>query len=78
MKAAGMPETVREMSKRLAGEDRAHMAELIARRRLNGLTQADVARRLGVAVAWVQEFEKYDNDPRLSTLRRYETAVSAS
>jgi predicted transcriptional regulator len=70
-------ETVREMSKRLAGEDREHMRALIARRRQLGLTQGDIALRLGVSLEWVHDIEKYDSDPRLSELRRYETAVTA-
>lgn len=72
-----MSETVREMSHRLARQDRDYMTALIARRRLNGLTQADVALRMGVSIQWVYEFEKYDHDPRVSELRHYETAVSA-
>lgn len=72
-----MSETVREMSQRLARQDRDYMTALIAKRRLNGLTQGDIALRMGVSIQWVYEFEKYDHDPRVSELRRYETAVTA-
>jgi predicted transcriptional regulator len=72
-----MTESVREMAKRLSGEDREHMRSLIDARRQRGLTQGDIAMRLDVPLSWVFEIEKYDSDPRISELRRYETAVLA-
>jgi predicted transcriptional regulator len=69
-------ETVREMSARLARWDRNRISDLIKKRREAGLTQADVAKILGVSRLWVHRFEKYDNDPRLSDVRRYTAAVT--
>lgn len=69
-------ESVREMSRRLAGEDRDQKSRLVNARRDGYMTQADVAALLGVDEEWVREFEKYDYDPLLSDLRRYETAVA--
>jgi ribosome-binding protein aMBF1 (putative translation factor) len=65
------------MSKRLARHDRNHRRMLVIERRLRGLSQADVAKRLGVRTSWVRRIEQYDSDPRLSELRRYERAVRA-
>lgn len=70
-----MSETVREMAMRLARYDRNHKANIISKRRSLGLTQADVANRLGVRTGWVRRIERYDSDPRLSELRRYECAI---
>lgn len=42
-----------------------------------GLSQADVAKRLGVSQPAIAAFERYDNDPKLSTIRRYAHAISA-
>jgi len=50
---------------------------LIDRRERAGLTQQDVADRLGIAQPSVAKFERYDNDPKLSTIRRYALAVGA-
>lgn len=55
-------------------EQRFH-ADLIRARRERGLTQQDVAERLGVSQPTVAAFERYDNDPRLSTIIRYAHGV---
>lgn len=68
---------VRTRSKLLARADRRMRAELIEVRRLNDLTQADVAERMGISQQAVQKFERYDADPKLSTMRRYANAVGA-
>jgi transcriptional regulator with XRE-family HTH domain len=49
---------------------------LIALRRERGLSQTDVALRMGVRQPTVSGFEK-QSDPRLSTLHRYARAVEA-
>lgn len=41
------------------------------------LSQAEVAALLGISQASVSAFESYDNDPKLSTIRRYSQAVGA-
>jgi len=51
---------------------------LIEMRRATGLSQRDVAARLGIAQSSVSTFERYDNDPRLSMIRSYALALGAS
>lgn len=68
---------LRSRAKVLAREDRRMRTELISVRRLNGLTQADVAEIMGVTQQAVQKIERYDADPKLSTLRRYANATGA-
>lgn len=41
------------------------------------MTQLDVAKRLGISRPAVAAFERYDADPRLSTVRRYALAIRA-
>jgi DNA-binding XRE family transcriptional regulator len=48
---------------------------LLRAREAGGLTQAEVARRMGVKQPTVSQFETEDSDPRLSTLQRYARAV---
>lgn len=52
------------------------LVELTARRRAQGLTQAEVGRRMGVRQPFVSELEA-SSDPYLSTLQRYARAVDA-
>jgi len=59
----------------LAMTDQEFKADLAQHRRDLGLSQEEVARRMGVAQPTVSEFERYDNDPKLSTIRRYAHAV---
>ena len=58
----------------LARGDRAFLRALVQRRR-ERMTQQDVADRLGITQASVAAFERYDNDPKLSTIRRYAQVV---
>lgn len=66
---------VRARAKVLARESRQMRTALIEARRAQGMTQSDVAEMLGVSQQAVQKFERYDADPRLSTLERYANAV---
>lgn len=50
---------------------------LIGFRKALGLTQTEVARRMGVGQPTVSGFETEMSDPRLSTLQRYARAVEA-
>lgn len=50
---------------------------LIEMRRLAGLTQTDVARRMGITQATVAGLETAAHDPKLSTMQRYARAVGA-
>jgi len=70
-------ERVRARAKVLARADRTMKAELVRLRRAAGLTQAQVAQIMGVTQQAVQKFERYDSDPKLSTLRRYTNAIGA-
>ena len=62
----------------LAEADLRLMYALVERRRSLGLTQAQVAERLGWSTATVARLERYDSDPRLSQVRRYALAVDAA
>ena len=53
------------------------LRDLVAMRAAHGLTQAEVAERMGVSQPTVAAFERYDANPTLSTLRRYALAVEA-
>mgnify|MGYP002716411639 CR=1 FL=1 len=53
------------------------LRELVKRRIDLGLTQAEVADLLGITPQAVSKYERYDWDPRLSTLERYANAVGA-
>jgi transcriptional regulator with XRE-family HTH domain len=50
---------------------------LVILRKKLGLTQAQVARRMGVGQPTVSGFENEGSDPRLSTVQRYARAVEA-
>lgn len=54
------------------------LEKLVKRRKELGLTQVDMAHRLGVTQASVSQFEAEGNDARLSTLQRYARAVGRS
>lgn len=62
----------------LAAADERLRYLLVQARKAAGLTQRDVAEALGVRQATVAGFERHDNDPRLSTIRRYALAVGAA
>ncbi|MFF3440861.1 helix-turn-helix domain-containing protein [Streptosporangium sp. NPDC002721] len=51
---------------------------LVELRRAQGLTQAQVAERMGRSQPSVSDFERLGGDPHLSTVRRYALAVGAS
>ncbi|MET3948759.1 transcriptional regulator with XRE-family HTH domain [Arthrobacter sp. UYCu512] len=68
---------VRARAKVLAREHRTMRSELVLLRREAGLKQGDVAERMGVTQQAVSKFERYDSDPKLSTVRRYANAVGA-
>lgn len=64
-------------AKMLAKNDYKLLAELVQIRVDRGLTQADVAERLGISQQAVSKLESYDSDPRLSTIRRYAGSIEA-
>lgn len=61
----------REMARRR----RDALADLVAERRAAGLSQADIAARMGTSQSAVARLETGGVDVRLSTLERYATAV---
>lgn len=71
------PDVVRARAKVLAREDRTMRSQLVILRREAGLSQGEVAERMGVTQQAVSKFERYDTDPKLSTVRRYANAVGA-
>lgn len=68
-------ERVKARAKFLTREDRELKAALIRARRDAGLSQKDVADRLEVTQQSIHKMERYDSDPKASTLRRYANAV---
>jgi transcriptional regulator with XRE-family HTH domain len=64
-------------TKMLAKNDYNLMADLVQIRISRGLTQPQVAERLGISQQAVSKLESYSSDPRLSTIRRYANAVEA-
>ncbi len=53
------------------------VVDLIELRKAKGLTQEDVANAIGVTRTAVTAFERYDGDPKISTIVRYAMAVGA-
>jgi transcriptional regulator with XRE-family HTH domain len=51
--------------------------ELVARRRAQGLSQTEVAARMGTSQSAVARLEASAGDPKVSTLERYAAAVGA-
>lgn len=68
----------RKRARDLARADEALHAKLLKAREIQGLTQKQIADMLGVSQPTVASFEAYDNDPKLSTIRRYAHAVGAT
>lgn len=55
----------------LADADHQLLRQLVALRRARGISQAALAEHFGITQASVAAFERYDNDPKLSSVRRY-------
>ena len=64
-----------QLALELARGDRRFLRELVRERRSSGMSQANVAERLGITQPTVAAFERHDSDPRLSTIRRYAQVV---
>lgn len=60
---------------RLARTERNLMAELIARRQESGLSQNDIAQKLGVSREAIADFESFDSSPTLSSIMSYAHAL---
>lgn len=70
-------EAITARAEALVASHRELLHDLVALRKANGLSQGDVAERMGVTQAAVSQFERYDTNPKLSTVRRYALAVGA-
>lgn len=68
----------RRLAASLAEADEMLHAALVQARLDAGLTQQQVADRMGVSQPTIAGFERYDNDPKLSTVRRYAHAVGVA
>lgn len=68
---------IEQNAQQLVEADEKLLDDLIALRRSQGLRQAQVAERLGVAQSSVARIESGERDPHLSTLRRYALALGA-
>jgi transcriptional regulator with XRE-family HTH domain len=73
--AGGSLTRAQRRAKELAKADYRLLFGLVQARRDRGLSQKDVADRLGVSQPAVAAFERQDSDPKLSTIRRYAHAV---
>jgi transcriptional regulator with XRE-family HTH domain len=70
----------REMAERARADTadrRALVADLVAHRRAAGLSQGDVAERMGTSQPAVARLEAGQVDARMSTVQRYAAAVGA-
>ena len=60
-----------------AENDYSLVIDLVQFRIDSGLTQVQVAELLGISQQAVSKFENLETDPRLSTIRKYATAINA-
>lgn len=63
------------LSDDLVGQTQDLLEALIAFRKYRGLTQEQLAAKLGITRTAVTHFERYDADPKLSTIIRYALAT---
>ncbi|MEV6897473.1 helix-turn-helix transcriptional regulator [Amycolatopsis sp. NPDC051372] len=66
-----------QLARELTRGDFAWIDQLVGLRRRLGLSQAQVAERMGRSQSVVSDIETMSTDPRLSTLRRYAMALGA-
>lgn len=59
-------------------EQREFIESLIKIREAKGLSQADVGQLLGLSQSAVAQFEKYDSNPTMGSIRRYAMVFGAS
>ncbi|HIY94612.1 MAG TPA: helix-turn-helix domain-containing protein [Candidatus Rothia avicola] len=71
------PSPSRQRANYLARQERDFLAQLISLRKEAGLTQQDVAEKLGVSQQAISKFESLDSSPTLSTAMSYAHAVQA-
>jgi len=66
------------VQKRATLDSRRVMERLVKARSAKGLTQAQVARKMGTSQPYIARLENSANDPRLSTLLRYAAIVAGA
>ena len=66
------------LARALVQGDHDLIAGLVRIRQSKGLSQKDVAERIGSDAASISRFENGERDPHLSTIRRYVMAIGAS
>ena len=71
-------DAIKERALALLESQTAFLNELIAVRKQQGLTQEEVSQRMGISQSAVAQFERYDANPSLGTIRRYALAVGAN
>ena len=64
-------------AKELIQGQRVLLNGLVQARKDRGMTQDDVAAAMGITQSAVAQFEHYDSNPTLGTIRRYAMAVGA-
>ena len=68
----------REMAlRRMSGERARLLADLTARRQASGLSQTEIAARMGTSQSAVARLESGATDVRISTLERYAAALGS-
>jgi ribosome-binding protein aMBF1 (putative translation factor) len=68
----------REMALRRMSEERSRLlADLTARRQAAGLSQTQIAARMGTSQSAVARLEAGEGDVRISTLERYAAAIGS-
>lgn len=73
-----MDRLLEERSAELSKTQRHLIRDLIKMRKKHGLSQEEVAERMGVSQPAVATFERPGNNPTFNTLRRYAFAVEAN
>ncbi|MUL85450.1 helix-turn-helix transcriptional regulator [Mycobacterium sp. CBMA247] len=63
--------------RRMAGERRRLLATLTARRQAAGLSQTEIAARMGTSQSAVARLEAGGSDARISTVERYAAALGS-
>lgn len=71
------PEKLERRAERVVENTRALMEDLVAVRKQHGLSQVELADRMGVSQSAVAQLERYDANPTIASIERYAIAVGA-
>ncbi|MDR0285556.1 MAG: helix-turn-helix domain-containing protein [Propionibacteriaceae bacterium] len=75
MRTGKVDPRVADRAEAVAQDQADFLRSLVAARKRHGLSQAQVAERMGVSQPAVAEFERYDVNPTFSTVLRYAVSV---